>query len=114
VDHKAFQLARALILMIDFFAGLTESKSGRFMFIWALVSTVACGPLTAGEADISSLFWRANLVGSKRNNGEWIDPRGSLTAKGAELGLSQQEMAQIRQTIGDVVWFVRVCKAPRS
>jgi len=89
--------------MIDFVADLMKSKSRRFMFICALVSTVAAGPLTAGEADLGSLVWRANLVGNKRNNGEWIDPRGSLTAKGPELGLSQQEMAQIRQTIGDVV-----------
>jgi hypothetical protein len=103
VDLKGFQLARALILMIEFFVGRTKPKPGRFMFICALVSTVACGPLSAGEADIGGLFWRANLVGSKRNNGEWVDPRGLLTARGPEIGLSQQEMAQIRRTIGDVV-----------
>jgi hypothetical protein len=44
-----------------------------------------------------------NLVGSRNSNGQWIDPRGLLSAKGPELGLSMQEIAQLRQTVGDVV-----------
>lgn len=90
--------------MIDFFAGLLMGpKAGRFILACPLVLTAAASPLTASEVDISSLVWRVNLVGSKSNNGEWIDPRGTLAVKGPQLGLSRQEMAQIRQTIGDVV-----------
>ena len=46
---------------------------------------------------------QVNLVGSKNANGQWIDPRGLLSSKGPELGLSAQEIAQLRRTVGDVV-----------
>jgi V8-like Glu-specific endopeptidase len=46
---------------------------------------------------------QVNLVGSKNANGQWVDPRGLLGIKGPELGLSGQEIAQLRQTVGDVV-----------
>jgi Trypsin-like peptidase domain len=58
---------------------------------------------TASEVDFSGSVQLVNLVGSKTKDGEWVDPRGLLTIKGLELGLSAQEIAQIRQTVGDVV-----------
>src|SRR6202044_1411738 len=44
-----------------------------------------------------------STVGSKNANGQGRDPRGLLSVKGPELGLSAQEMAQLRRTVGDVV-----------
>jgi V8-like Glu-specific endopeptidase len=69
------------------------------------VATLALGsgPLRAAEFGTGGVVWQVNLVGSKNANGQWIDPRGLLSAKGPELGLSAQEMAQLRQTVGDVV-----------
>lgn len=60
-------------------------------------------PIAASKVGIDGLVQRVNLVGSKSYEGAWIDPRGSLTVKGLELGLSEQEIEQIRQTVGDVV-----------
>jgi hypothetical protein len=61
------------------------------------------GPPGATEFGSSGVVRQVNLVGSKNANGQWIDPRGLLSVKGPELGLSAQEMAQLRQTVGDVV-----------
>jgi hypothetical protein len=61
------------------------------------------GPPGATEFGSSGVVRQVNLVGSKNANGQWIDPRGLLSVKGSELGLSAQEMAQLRQTVGDVV-----------
>jgi Trypsin-like peptidase domain len=69
------------------------------------IATLATGlsPLTATEFGTGAVLQQVNLVGSKNSNGEWIDPRGLLTVKGPELGLSGPEIAQLRQTVGDVV-----------
>lgn len=88
--------------MIDSNAVRRRPKGASFVVALAILIT-ASGSLTAGEIDVDRLVWPVNLVGSKSNNGEWIDPRGLLTVRGSQLGLSQQEMARIRQTIGDVV-----------
>jgi hypothetical protein len=61
------------------------------------------GPLTATEFDSRAILQRVNLVGNKNSNGQWTDPRGLLTIKGPELGLSGREIVQLRQTVGDVV-----------
>ena len=58
------------------------------------------GRLRASEFGV---LRQVNLVGSKNANGQWIDPRGLLSVKGPELGLSAQEIAQLRRTVGDVV-----------
>ena len=64
---------------------------------------IGLGPLTATEFGSRGVLQQINLVGSKSSNGQWIDPRGLLTVKGPELGLSGREIAQLRQTVGDVV-----------
>jgi V8-like Glu-specific endopeptidase len=61
------------------------------------------GPPGATEFGSRGVVRQVNLVGSKNANGQWIDPRGLLSVKGQELGLSTPEMAQLRQTVGDVV-----------
>jgi hypothetical protein len=80
-------------------------KSRNARAILACVAALAIGlsPLTATEFGYRGVLQRINLVGSKNNNGEWTDPRGLLTVKGPELGLSGREIAQLRQTVGDVV-----------
>ncbi len=64
---------------------------------------VRSGSLGAIEFRSQGILRQVNLVGRKNANGQWIDPRGLLSVKGPELGLSAQEIAQLRQTIGDVV-----------
>ena len=64
---------------------------------------VGSGPLRATEFRSLDILRQVNLVGRKNANGQWIDPRGLLSVKGPELGLSAQEIAQLRQTVGDVV-----------
>jgi V8-like Glu-specific endopeptidase len=64
---------------------------------------VGSGPLRATEFRSQDILRQVNLVGRKNANGQWIDPRGLLSVKGPELGLSAQEIAQLRQTVGDVV-----------
>jgi hypothetical protein len=64
------------------------------------------------DLDLSRSVRLANLVGSKDGRGDWIDPRGLLTIRAPKLGLTAEEIARIRQTVGDVV--VRVCRARRS
>jgi V8-like Glu-specific endopeptidase len=64
---------------------------------------VGSGPLSAKEFRSQDFLRQVNLVGRKNANGQWIDPRGLLSVKGPELGLSAQEIAQLRQTVGDVV-----------
>ena len=73
--------------------------------ILACIATLATGlgPLTATEFGSKGVLQHVNLVGSKNSNGQWTDPRGLLTIKGPELGLSGREIAQLRQTVGDVV-----------
>jgi len=61
------------------------------------------GPPSAAELAPRGVLRQVNLVGSKNANGQWVDPRGLLTIKGPELGLSPQEIAQLRHTVGDVV-----------
>ena len=61
------------------------------------------GPRAGTKFGSRSIVRQVNLVGSRNADGLWIDPRGMLTVKGPELGLSAQEIAQIRQTVGDVV-----------
>jgi V8-like Glu-specific endopeptidase len=63
----------------------------------------ASGPPRASEFGSGGVVRQVNLVGSKNAFGQWIDPRGLLSIKGPELGLSAQEIAQLRQTVGDMV-----------
>jgi Trypsin-like peptidase domain len=88
----------------DFSEGRFGMKS-RTRPIFACIAALATGlgPLTATELGSSGVLQPVNLVGSKNSNGQWIDPRGLLTVKGPELGLSGREIAQLRQTVGDVV-----------
>jgi hypothetical protein len=79
------------------------SRPARFVVAFVLAASAMASPSTAGEADFRDLVHPVNLVGSKNGNGEWVDPRGLLTVKGPELGLSVQEIAQLRRTVGDVV-----------
>jgi hypothetical protein len=80
-------------------------NSTNAILVFACIATHAfgSGPLAATEFGSSGVVRHVNLVGSKNANGQWIDPRGLLSVKGPELGLSAQEMAQLRQTVGDVV-----------
>ena len=80
-------------------------NSTNALLVFASIATHAfgSGPLAATEFGSSGVVRQVNLVGSKNANGQWIDPRGLLSVKGPELGLSAQEMAQLRQTVGDVV-----------
>jgi V8-like Glu-specific endopeptidase len=73
--------------------------------ILTCIATIAfgSGPLRATKLGSRGILHQVNLVGSKRADGQWNDPRGLLTVKGPELGLSAQEIAQLRQTVGDVV-----------
>src|ERR1700733_1148749 len=75
------------------------------ILVFTCIATLAftSGPLGATEFGSGGVVRQVNLVGSKNANGQWIDPRGLLSVKGPELGLSAQEMAQLRQTVGDVV-----------
>jgi V8-like Glu-specific endopeptidase len=75
------------------------------IFVFACIATLAfgSGPIAATEFGSSGVVRQVNLVGSRNANGQWIDPRGLLSVKGPELGLSEQEMAQLRHTVGDVV-----------
>jgi V8-like Glu-specific endopeptidase len=80
-------------------------NSTNALLVFASIATHAfgSGPLAATEFGSSGVVRQVNLVGSKNANGQWIDPRGLLSVKGPELGLSAQEIAQLRQTVGDVV-----------
>jgi V8-like Glu-specific endopeptidase len=80
-------------------------NSTNAILVFACIATQAFGsaPLGATEFGSRGVVRQVNLVGSKDANGQWIDPRGLLSVKGPELGLSAQEMAQLRQTVGDVV-----------
>jgi hypothetical protein len=80
-------------------------KSRNARAIFACIAALATGldPLTATELGSRGVLQQVNLVGSESSNGQWIDPRGLLTVKGPELGLSGREIAQLRQTVGDVV-----------
>jgi V8-like Glu-specific endopeptidase len=80
-------------------------KSKTAILVLTCIVTLATGPgpLTATEFSSGRVLQRVNLVGSKKSDGQWIDPRGLLTVKGPELGLSEREIAQLRQTVGDVV-----------
>jgi Trypsin-like peptidase domain len=80
-----------------------KSRNARPVFACIAALATGLGPLTATEFGSRGVLQPVNLVGSKNNNGQWIDPRGLLTAKGPELGLSGREIAQLRQTVGDVV-----------
>ena len=73
------------------------------ILVVASIATHALGPSGATEFGSRGIVRQVNLVGSKNANGQWSDPRGLLSVKGPELGLSAQEMAQLRQTVGDVV-----------
>jgi V8-like Glu-specific endopeptidase len=75
------------------------------LLVFACMATQAFGsaPLAATEFGARSVVRQVNLVGSKNASGQWIDPRGLLSVKGPELGLSAQEIARLRQTVGDVV-----------
>jgi hypothetical protein len=79
------------------------SRPVRFIFAIALAASATSSRLSASEANFGGVVHRVNLVGSKNGNGEWVDPRGLLTVKGPELGLSVHEIAQLRRTVGDVV-----------
>jgi V8-like Glu-specific endopeptidase len=61
------------------------------------------GPPAAPEFGFQRAVWQVNLVGSRNADGQWNDPRGLLSVKGPELGLSAQEISRLRQTVGDVV-----------
>ena len=75
------------------------------VLVLACIAThaIGSGPPEASEFGSSGVVRQVNLVGSRNANGQWIDPRGLLSVKGPELGLSAQEMTQLRQTVGDVV-----------
>jgi V8-like Glu-specific endopeptidase len=60
-------------------------------------------PLGATEFGFQRDLWRVNLVGSRNADGQWRDPRGLLSVRGPELGLSAQEVSRLRKTVGDVV-----------
>jgi len=93
----------ALLAELDFLS--RSMKSGNAKAIFACIAALATGlgPLTATEFSSRDILRQVNLVGSKNSNGQWTDPRGLLTVKGPELGLSGREIAQLRQTVGDVV-----------
>jgi hypothetical protein len=76
---------------------------GLFLVAYILAASATPYSSTASEIEFSGSVQRVNPVGSKTKDGQWVDPRGLLTIKGPELGLSAQETAQIRQTVGDVV-----------
>jgi hypothetical protein len=80
-----------------------KSRNVRSVFGFTAMLAMGIGPLTAAEIGSGSDLQRVNLVGSKNSNGEWVDPRGLLTVKGPELGLSRSEIEQLRQTVGDIV-----------
>jgi V8-like Glu-specific endopeptidase len=80
-----------------------NSTNAILVFTCIATHAFGSGPLAATEFGSSGVVRHVNLVGSKNANGQWIDPRGLLSVKGPELGLSAQEMAQLRQTVGDVV-----------
>ena len=73
-------------------------------FILASALTLAPPtPLVTNEVDVIGWVQPVNLVGGRNDNGEWVDPRGLLTVKGPELGLSLEEIRRVRQTVGDIV-----------
>jgi V8-like Glu-specific endopeptidase len=80
-----------------------NSTNALLVFTCIATHAFGSGPLGPTEFGASGVVRQVNLVGSKNANGQWIDPRGLLSVKGPELGLSAQEMAQLRQTVGDVV-----------
>jgi hypothetical protein len=80
-----------------------KSRNARPIFACIAALATGLGPLTATEFGSGGILKQVNLVGSKNSNGQWIDPRGLLSVKGPELGLSGREIAQFRQTVGDVV-----------
>jgi Trypsin-like peptidase domain len=80
-----------------------KSRYASPIFAFAAALAIGLCPPTARGFDSGAVIQRVNLVGSKYSNGEWIDPRGLLTVKGPQLGLSGQQIAQIEQTVGDVV-----------
>ena len=75
------------------------------MLVFASIVSLAsaAGSPAKTTPGFRSVVQQVNLVGRKNADGRWIDPRGLLTVKGPELGLSTPEMAQLRQTVGDVV-----------
>jgi hypothetical protein len=79
------------------------SRPARLIVIFVLAASAMSSSSIASGADFGGVVHRVNLVGSKNGNGEWVDPRGLLTVKGPELGLSVEEIAQLRRTVGDVV-----------
>jgi len=80
-----------------------ESRNAKPIFACIAALATGLGPITATEFGSGGILQQVNLVGSKNSNGQWTDPRGLLTVKGPELGLSGREIAQLRQTVGDVV-----------
>ena len=80
-----------------------NSTNAILVFTCLAMHAFGSGPLAATEFGSGGVLRQVNLVGSKNANGQWIDPRGLLSVKGPELGLSTQEIAQLRQTVGDVV-----------
>ena len=80
-----------------------SSTSALLVFTCIATHAFGSGPLGPTVFGASGVVRQVNLVGSKNADGQWIDPRGLLSVKGPELGLSAQEMAQLRQTVGDVV-----------
>jgi Trypsin-like peptidase domain len=80
-----------------------KSRNARPIFACIAALATGLGPLTATEFGSGGILKQVNLVGRKNSNGQWIDPRGLLSIKGPELGLTGREIAQFRQTVGDVV-----------
>jgi V8-like Glu-specific endopeptidase len=80
-------------------------NSTNAIFILTCIATLSfgSGPRAAELDSGGGVVRQVNLVGRKNADGEWIDPRGLLSVKGPGLGLSAQEIAQLRQTVGDVV-----------
>jgi hypothetical protein len=73
------------------------------ILVLTCVASLAFGSSPLAATEFGSQLRQVNLVGSRNANGQWVDPRGLLSVKGPELGLSAPEMAQLRQTVGDVV-----------
>jgi len=88
----------------DFLKSLgMKSRNARAVLACIAALATGLGPLPATEFNSEGVLRQVNLVGSKNSDGRWIDPRGLLTVKGPQLGLSGREILQLRQTVGDVV-----------
>jgi V8-like Glu-specific endopeptidase len=80
-----------------------NSTNALLILTCIVTAAFGSGPQAGTKLGSRAVVRQVNLVGRKNADGQWIDPRGLLTIKGPELGLSTNEIAQLRQTVGDVV-----------